>query len=339
MSKPKVLYAPTPSHTERVFARPTWEQFNDEFDLTDPRGEKALTAVEIAAQIAGHDALVTGWGVPALTEEVFANADKLKVVAHSAGSIKYLVTDEFFDRYLLPKGITLFSAYQMIALNVAECTIGMLIMAARHFVPHALRYWEHGTRSADIPKNGQYLRGGTIGIVSASAVGREVIRLLEPFGCHVLVYDPYLSAEGAAELGVETVELNALFERSDHVTLHAPSTPETEKMIGAEQLKRLRDGAAFVNTSRGSAVDHDALLQEAGTGRIQVVLDVTTPEPLPADSAFRELRNVMITPHLAGAGYYGYHKIGEATAQAVRDALAGRPVAGAISRERYAVMA
>ena len=339
MPKAKVLYAPAASHTQKVFTPELWQQFSEEFDITDRGGQTALTADEMAAQIAGHAALVTGWGVSALTEGVFANADALRIVAHSAGSIKHLVNADLFDRYVVGKSIALFSSNGMIAYNVAECSVGMLIMAARHFVPHAMHYWDHGTRSRDIPKNGQYILGGTIGIVSASAVGREVIRLLKPFDCKILVFDPYLAGSAAAELGVEKVELNELFERSDHVSLHAPITPETEKMIGAEQLSRLRDGAALVNTSRGWVIDHDALLAECRTGRIQVVLDVTTPEPLPADSPFREFRNVMVTPHLAGAGHYGYFKIGEATVQAVREAVAGQAVQGAVTPERYAILA
>ena len=339
MPKARVLYAPAVSHTEKVFRPELWQQFSDEFDVTDHKGGEALTAQEMAAQIAGHDALVTGWGVPALTEDVFANGDALKIVAHSAGSIKGLVKEDLFEKHIVGRGIALFSSNAMIAYNVAECTVGMLIMAARHFVPHAMYYWDHGKRSADIPKNGQYILGGTIGLVSASAVGREVIRLLQPFNCKIVVFDPYLPDAAAGELGVEKVELNELFERSDHVSLHAPVTPETEKMVGAEQLKRLRDGAALVNTSRGWVVDHEALLEECRTGRIQVCLDVTTPEPLPEDSPFRELRNVMVTPHLAGAGHYGYFKIAEATVQAVREAVAGGPVQGAVTQARYAILA
>lgn len=339
MSKPKVLYAPAASHTAKVFFPEVWAQLHDEFDVTDHQGDKALTQEAMAQAIPGHDALITGWGVPNLTDEILSNGDRLKIIAHSAGSIKHMVAADLFEKHVVGRGIVLFSSNGMIAYNVAECSVGMLIMGSRYFVPHITQYWEHGSRSGSIPHNGQFVLGATIGIVSASAVGREVIRLLEPFDCRVLVYDPYLLDEQADALGVEKVELNDLFRRSDHVTLHAPITPETEKMVGAEQLALLRDEATIVNTSRGWVIDHDALLAECQKGRFQVVLDVTTPEPLPADSPFRSLRNVMVTPHLAGSGHYGYRKIGQATLDAVRDAVAGRPVPGAVTPERYAILA
>jgi phosphoglycerate dehydrogenase-like enzyme len=183
------------------------------------------------------------------------------------------------------------------------------------------------------------LRGSVVGIVSASKVGREVIKLLDPFNVTILIYDPYLSDWEAGNLGVEKVVLNALFSRSDLVTVHAPSIPETNKMIGAEQLKLLRDGTTLVNTSRGSVIDHDALLAEARTGRILITLDVTTPEPLPPDSPFRGLPNVFVTPHVSGPGAYGYAKIGEMTLAALEDFFAGRLVVGAVDFDRFSLLA
>ncbi|MGD9519668.1 MAG: hydroxyacid dehydrogenase, partial [Armatimonadota bacterium] len=242
--------------------------------------------------------------------------------------------------YIVPRGITVFSANGAIALNVAEATIGLLIMASRRWPDMIFNFRETGRWRPDgVPMNGQYLRGCTLGVVSASKVGREVLRLLQPWDLRFIVYDPYLSDEDAQQLGVEKVGLNELFTRADHVTIHAPSIPETDKMIGAEQLKRMKDGAALINTARGSVIDHDALYEEAKKGRIVVALDVTTPEPLPPDSPLRSLPNVYITPHVAGAGYYGYLKIGETTLQALRDYFAGRPVQGAVDFSHWSQLA
>ncbi|MBC7288761.1 MAG: hydroxyacid dehydrogenase, partial [Armatimonadetes bacterium] len=236
-----------------------------------------------------------------------------------AGTVKVLFSQELVDQYLIPRGIVVFSANEAIGYNVAEATVGLLIMASRRWPDFIINFRETGKwRPEGIPINGQYLRGCTLGIVSASTVGREVIRLLQGWNVKFLVYDPYLTDEEADRLGVEKVGLNELFERVDHVTIHAPQIPETYHMIGADQLRRLKDGAALVNTARGSVIDHDALYNEAKTGRILVALDVTEPEPLPPDSPLRSLPNVYIIPHVAGAGYYGYFKIGEMTLQALR---------------------
>jgi phosphoglycerate dehydrogenase-like enzyme len=333
--KPRVLYLPPPSHTARVFQPETHAALLEEFDVQTVEKEGRVTSEELAERVAGCDAVVTGWGSPALTPAVFERADRLRLVAHAAGSVKFLFTPEVVENYLRPRGITVFSANAAIALNVAEYTIGAMIMVARQFVEQvqAMRHNLRGDPA--VPSSSRYLRGAVVGLVSASKVGREVIRLLQPFDVTALVYDPYLSTDDARSLGVTLASLDDLLTRSDIVSLHAPSISETRHMIGAEQLRRLRDGALLINTSRGSVLDHDALLAEARTGRIRVLLDVTDPEPLPIDHPLRALPNVYLTPHVSGAGAYGYFRIGESTLQALRDGLAGRPVAGAVPLDVY----
>ncbi len=336
----KILYVCSAGHTQRVFRPGKYEEMCELFDVTANNGPSNWTSEEVAERAAGMDGIVTGWGAPPLLPAVFEAAPELKIIAHSAGSVHGIIPDEIATQFIIPRGITVFSANGAIAKNVAESTIGMLLMTMRHWVHfnsyiHETPHW----RSTFYDYNGQFLQGSTVGVVSASKVGREVIRLLEPWDVRILVYDPYLSDEEAAEMGVERVELNELFERSDHVTVHAPSTPETEKMIGDEQLSLLRDGATLVNTSRGSVIDHDALLKHAKARRLHVCLDVTTPEPLEPTSPFRQLDNVIITPHVSGAGYYGYHLIGDQTVQALVDCFAGRPVEGAVPMDRFETIA
>jgi phosphoglycerate dehydrogenase-like enzyme len=340
MGKPKVLYVPTQGHTKRVFRDETFARMCEEFEVTVNDTGAELDADEVAAWVTGCDGLVTGWGSRALSEAVFANAPDLRIIAHSAGSVKFLVTREMIDQYLLPRGIVLFSANVAIALNVAEAAVGGLIMASRRWVDHNAHYHQTGRwRAPDIPINGQYLRGCKLGLISASAVAREVIRLLQNWDIEFLVYDPYLSEEAAQKLGVRQVELNQLFEEADHVSVHAPKLPETDNLIGREQLRLLRDGAALVNTSRGSVIDEQALIEEAQTGRIFVALDVTEPEPPAPDHPFQHMPNVYISPHTAGAGYFGYFRIGETTVKALEDAFAGRPVEGAAPLERWEQLA
>jgi phosphoglycerate dehydrogenase-like enzyme len=290
--------------------------------------------------IGAYEAVVTGWGSPAFTIAVLKRADRLRIVAHSAGSIKGLFPREVVDADVVPRGLIVFSANRAIALNVAEYTVGAMIMVPRRFVEQtaAIRTSD-AWRDPGLAPNALYLRGATVGLVSASTVAREVIPLLRPFDVRILVYDPYLSDREAGRLDVEKVELDALFERSDIVSLHAPSIPTTRHMVGARQLARLRDGALLINSSRGSVLDHDALLREAETGRIRVVLDVTEPEPLPADHPLRPLPNVYLTPHMSGTGAYGYFKIGEMTLEALEACFAERPVAGAVDWSRYELLA
>jgi len=340
MIKAKVLYIPTPSHTRKVFRPETFERFKSIFEEVKVNEEdRNYTSERLAEEIAGYDALVTGWGSPKITPQVMENADKLRIIVHSAGSVRALL-GEVFDDYIVPRKICICHARHAIALNVAEMTVGLMIMCVRRLMDHALAFRERGVwRDPNIPSNGQFLRGSTVGLVSAGAVAREVIKLLRPFDVKILVYDPYLSDYDAGRLGVEKVSLEELFRRSDIVSIHAPNLPETRKMIRGEHLKLLKDGAVLINTARGAVIDHDALLEECRKGRIIAALDVTDPEPLPPDSPFRELPNVIITPHIAGAGYYGYFAIGEMTLQALIDFFTGKKPVGMIDYSEFKILA
>ena len=113
------------------------------------------------------------------------------------------------------------------------------------------------------------------------------------------VFDPYLSEEEAKALGVKKAALEPLMRESSIVTLQAPSTAETYRMIGAEQFSWLRDGALFINTARTHLIDEAALLAELQSGRISAALDVFEQEPLPNNSPIRTLENVILTPHIS----------------------------------------
>lgn len=326
---PKILYIPTPSHTRKVFRPEHYARLETYFDFQANPEEKNPNSEQLATQIGGFECLITGWGAPRITPAVIEAADSLKLIAHSAGSVRGML-NEVVDA-LRQRSITVFSANRAIAYNVAEATVGYMIMTSRRWYDH-MTVTRNGGWGGRVPNNGQYLRGSIVGLVSASTVGREVIRLLEPFGVRILLYDPYLSDYDAGRLGIEKVaNLDDLFKTADFVSVHAPSVPETNKMVGRQQLSLMRDGAVFINCSRGSVLDHDALTEVAAQGNIQVVLDVTTPEPLPADHPLRSLPNVYLTPHVTGAGFFGYFQIGELTMLAVENFFAGKPFDGKVN--------
>jgi phosphoglycerate dehydrogenase-like enzyme len=340
MTRPRILYLPTRSHTDLVFLPETFRLLTDEFDLKVNPQDVNYTTEQVAEEVEEFEGLVTGWGTPPLDRNVFERAHKLRMIAHSAGSVKYMLSEGVVDGYIIPRRICVFSANDAIAYNVAESTIGYMIMAGRRIMDHALAFRTRGVwRDSAIPFNGQFLSGAKVGIVGASKVGRHVIRLLKPFDVHILIFDPYLSPLEAVGLGVERVSLKELFSQCDFITIHAPSTKETFHMIGKELLDLVKDGSVIVNTSRGSVIDHEALLSKCSGGRPRVVLDVTDPEPLPSESAFRKLENIIVTPHISGSGYYGYHRIGSSTLKALEDFFAGREIEGEVNFRNYANLA
>jgi phosphoglycerate dehydrogenase-like enzyme len=177
-------------------------------------------------------------------------------------------------------------------------------------------------------------------VVAASYTGRVFIRLLRGFDVEILVFDPYLSAERAATMGAHKVDdLDEIFESCDVVSNHAPTTSETEGMIGAAQLAKLRDGALFVNTARANAIDYDALVRELQSGRIFGALDVFPKEPLAADSPLRGLPNVILSPHAAGGTIETGGRLGETVVDDLARFFRGEPLQHRITQQMLATMA
>ena len=258
-------------------------------------GNGSPSAAFVDEALAHATVLVTGWGVPYLAAlEAWTPAtSQLRLVAHAAGTVKSLVPLSAVQR-----GLLVSRANHSLVESVAEFTIGALIMARRRAFVAAERY---RVAAPLVPIQTQReLRGSTIGIIGASAIGKATMELLRPFGAHLLLADPYADAALAAQYEATLVDLDTLLRTSDIVSLHAPVTPETIGMLGAAQFAAMRDGALFVNTARARLVDMPALLVELQSGRLSALLDVTEPdEPLPVDSPFFALDNCTVLPHMA----------------------------------------
>ena len=145
------------------------------------------------------------------------------------------------------------------------------------------------------------VKGRTFGVIGCGGIGRALIRKLAGFGlAHILVHDPYLTADHVAAAGGEAVDLETLLREADFVSLHTPLTAETTGMIGADQLALMKSSAILINTSRGAVVDEPALAAALADGTIAAAgLDVFETEPLPTDSPLAGLDNVILSNHLA----------------------------------------
>jgi phosphoglycerate dehydrogenase-like enzyme len=182
-------------------------------------------------------------------------------------------------------------------------------------------------------------RGCTVGVISASQVGRCLLKLLPQFDMRALLYDPYVTAEQAKALNAEKVELDALFERSDVVTCHAPSIPATKHMVNAARLAKMRDGAVFINTARGTCVDENALIAELQKKRIWAFLDVFDPEPPPPESPMYRCPNLTLTPHIAGSTGRGRLRLGEQACKELRSFFKKNMVQYGVTKKQLDTMA
>lgn len=277
---------------------------------------------DLAELLDGAVACLTGWGTPPLTEEVLVGAGTVRLVAHSAGSIRNLLPQQ-----LVGHEVTVCQGAAVIADSVAELVIAQILAWQREVHRHdaGLRQGAGWGQLRELHP-GRLLGAQRVGVVGASRTGRAVIKLLRAFGATVSVTDPFLTAEDANALGVLAVDLNQLLQSSDIVTLHAPLLPETEGLLGARELSLLRHDALLINSARGGLVDGDALLAELRSGRIRASLDVFPSEPLAEDSEWRQVPNAIISPHTAGHTLDSHRLQGDAMVSDIERFLRGEPL-------------
>lgn len=315
----------TAENVPRIFPPDVMARLRDAVDIDPTVVAEDFADPRVRDMLAGTEILVTGWGCPAVDEAVLDAAPKLRAILHSAGSVKGFTTPAVWER-----GITVSSAAAANALPVAEYTLAMILLAGKDVLVSRERLrtervhpgWEI------VPGIGNH--GRRVGIIGASRIGRRLIALLRPFDLRPGLTDPYVDEAGAAALGVPLLPLDDLLRTSDIVTVHAPDTPETHHLIGRRELALMPDGGVLINTARGALVDHDALVDELRAGRLSAILDVTDPEPLPADSPLLDLPNAFVTPHLAGSQGNEVARLGLAVTEEAERLGAGRPLAHAI---------
>lgn len=280
-------------------------------ESADPLDDSSAVEILRDAEIA-----IGSWGTPGPTESVVGACPKLKLWIHAAGSVK-----KHFRDHVKQRGLMIASCAPAIAENVAEFTLGELIVGLKRVLEN-----DDANRKgpADAPANARPLGNCTIGLAGASQVGRRVIRNLRPFGARVLLFDPHVTPEQGEQLGVEVVdEFTELCRCSDAVSLHVPSSPATRHMLGARQLAVMKDDCVIVNTARGTCIDEEALTAELAKGRFFAFLDVSDPEPAADDSPLRSLPNVVYTSHIAGGKDV---KIGAQAVDDVERYLRGEPL-------------
>jgi phosphoglycerate dehydrogenase-like enzyme len=334
MALPLVYVALSPELSEELQLGAQLARLQGAAALERWPGPGRPTPEAVAEALGRAEVLITGWGTPPIPLADWSpESSPLRMVAHSAGTVKQLLPPE-----ALRRGLLVAHANESLAESVAEFTVGAILMARRQAFAAFARMRKGETYLA--PRASRELRGSSVGIIGASAIGRRVLALLRPFGPRLLLADPYCSPEQAAALGAELLPLRALLAQSDVVSLHAPVTRETLGMLGAREFAAMRDGALFVNTARGRLIDADALLRELQSGRIGALLDVTDPtEPLPPDSPFLQLENCVVLPHIAAVSLEARVRQGEYTVDDVLRYLQGQPLRFQVTRERWDTMA
>ena len=334
--RPNLLLAMDPALTERVLSTASLEKLarccvlldrEPIQSFADPHGKELLSKVEI---------IVSGWGCPRMTDDVLDLATGLQLIAHSAGSVKQLISTSFYERH-----ITITHAADANAVPVAEFTLAAIIFANKDVFRFRDIYRADRSRQTTDQRATETIGNidKVVGIIGASTVGRRVITLLSAMDLEVLVYDPLIDGNDPVLKVAELTDIDSLMSRSSVVSLHAPLLPDTRSMIDARMLSLMQDGATLINTARGAVVDQDALLAELRSRRLNAVLDVTFPEIPDNDSPLYHLPNVFLTPHIAGALGLEQRRLGDLVVEEVERYCRDEQLQHSIPAERFSQIA
>jgi D-3-phosphoglycerate dehydrogenase len=256
--------------------------------------------------------------------EAIAAAPKLKVVARAGVGL-----DNVDIKAATEAGVMVVNAPTSNIISAAELTIGHLLSIARH-IPAANESLAAGEWKRS-KYTGAELYEKTVGIIGLGRIGALITTRLQAFGMNVVAYDPYVTASRAQQMGVRLLSLDELLAESDFITIHMPKTPETNGMISAAQLAKMKKTAYIVNVARGGLIDEAALADALANNVIAGAgLDVFVTEP-PTGSKLLGLPNIVVTPHLGASTDEAQEKAGVSVAKSVRLALNGELVPDAVN--------
>lgn len=278
-----------------------------------------LKPEELLAIIGDYDGLAVR-SATKVTARVLDAARRLRVVGRAGVGV---------DNVDLPaatrKGVVVMNTPGGSATTVAELALAMMLALSRHVAA--------ATASVKAGKwekkkfQGRELSGKTLGVVGIGNIGSVLVDRCLALKMKVIAYDPFISPEAAAKLGVRLVPLDALWGEADVISLHVPLTDKTRHMVNAATLARMKPGALLINCARGGIVDEQALAAALASGHLGgAALDVFEQEPAAADHPLFKLDNVVLTPHLGAST----EEAQVAVAIAVAEQLAAYLTAGVV---------
>ncbi|MBU1006892.1 MAG: phosphoglycerate dehydrogenase [Candidatus Omnitrophica bacterium] len=282
-----------------------------------------LTPEELKKTIKDYDVLLVRSGTK-VTKDVIESADKLKVIGRAGVGLDNVDLEAASKR-----GIIVMNTPGGNTISTAEHTMSLILALSRN-IPEAaastkIGGWERKKFM------GVELYGKTLGIIGLGRIGSEVAKRAAAFGMKVIAYDPFLSLEKAKELGIEPVEVQDIFKRSDYITVHTPLTDKTRYIIDEKAISKMKDGVRIINCARGGIISEAAVVEGIKKGKIGgAAFDVYEKEP-PKDSPLIGCEKVILTPHLGASTEEAQVNVAIDIANSARDALLGCGIRNAVN--------
>lgn len=284
-----------------------------------------LSAEELLAIIPAFDGLIVR-SASKVTKEVFEVAKNLKVVGRAGVGVDNIDINAATD-----KGVIVLNAPEGNTIAATEHTMAMMLAMSRN-IPIANETMQKGEWNRK-KYMGVELRGKTLGVIGLGRIGSGVAKRAHSFDMEVIGYDPYVNEERAKTMGIEVVDLDELFKRSDFITVHMPLTPQTKGMINKEVMAtKMKKGVRLVNCARGGIIEEAALAEAVKEGLVAgAAIDVFESEPLGLDHPLVGVPGIVLTPHLGASTVEAQIGVSVDVAHGVTAALRGEPVSTAVN--------
>lgn len=285
-----------PSHIKNVYSKDTVSKIKMLYDLDETIicKKNINNNLDIAATA---EVLFSTWGMEHFEKEKIKKYfPNLKYIFYAAGSVQH------FAKEFLEEGIKVFSANAANAVPVAEYTFAQIVLTNKGMFGAIQRNkLNFGAANHFCNQNiGNY--HPKIGIVGVGKIGSMVIELLKNIDCEIYYYDPFLPKETAEKLGIKELTLEEIFKTCDCISNHLANKEELTGVFGYKLFSLMKPYATFINTGRGRQVDEKGLVKALSECKTRTaLLDVTMPEPPHIFSKLRRMKNIILTPHIAGS--------------------------------------
>ena len=282
-----------------------------------------MTPEELKACIADYHGLVIR-SATKVTAEILDAAANLKVIGRAGSGL-----DNVDKTAATKKGIVVMNTPGGNTVTTAEHTIALMFSMARQ-IPQATASMKAGKWEKK-RFTGVELFNKTLGVVGLGAIGKQVAKRALGLEMNVIAYDPYLSEENAKEMGIEKVELTALFARADFISFHTPITTETRNIVNKKTIEGMKDGVRILNCARGGIVNEADLCEALKSGKVAgAALDVFEKEP-PGDNPLLNVDTLVCTPHLGASTEEAQENVAIAVAEQVADYLVNGVIRNAVN--------
>jgi phosphoglycerate dehydrogenase-like enzyme len=328
----KLVFLNDNAELTKTFFRPNHFEKADKYGFSlEVPGVNMKSPKDWNSILPEYDALITTWGSPTCSADFLTHAPQVQIIGNAAGSVASVVDESTYNT-----GVKVTTANPVMAESVAEWSLLTTLLAARNFGAYS-KWFGYSAINWQEAANMQDIKNLTIGIWGFGDIAKHLLNMLKPL-CpgRILVCSNHSSSETLAEYGAQKASLEEVFSESNIIHSLAGVNQQNFERIGTPELAMIKNGATLINAGRARLFQEEALLKELKRKRFNAIIDVFYEEPLPQDSPWNKLENVIYTPH--NAGYTGRERFVPFILDEFKRFFNGKQMYSEISCDRFLTM-